>query len=376
MRHSCLSLLVLPLLLTACRESQVANYRIPKENDAPTAQAPAQPAAAGQPGMLDMPIAKAETTRLTWTVPAAWQSKPSSGMRKATLIVADGAELAVTAFPGDVGGELANLNRWRGQVGLPPVSEAEHASAITRVAAGPLLIAVVDLLGGTPDKPVRMLGAMVPNGGSTWFFKLMGPDATVEQAKPTFLAFLETLKVADAPPPVAADTALPSDHPAIGAPVTVPAASDMANTPVIKAAGPGLNWTAPANWQSRTPTAMRKATYAVPGDAGAVGDLAVTAFPGDVGGELANVNRWRGQLGLAPISATEVEGVVTRLTPHGLNVALVDFTGGTADKPVRMLGAIVPFGGATWFFKLTGPVDLVAKEKPAFVAFVQSLSAP
>ena len=33
-------------------------------------------------------------------------------------------------------------------------------------------------------------------------------------------------------------------------------------------------------------------------------------------------------------------------------------------------------GGATWFFKLTGPVDLVAKEKPAFEAFVQTLSAP
>ena len=121
---------------------------------------------------------------------------------------------------------------------------------------------------------------------------------------------------------------------------------------------------------------MRKATYAIPGEAGAVGDLSVTAFPGDVGGELANVNRWRGQLGLAPLAATEVEGAVTRLTPHGLSATLVDFSGGSADKPVRMLGAIVPFNGATWFFKLTGPVDLVAKEKPAFLAFVQSLSAP
>ena len=114
----------------------------------------------------------------------------------------------------------------------------------------------------------------------------------------------------------------------------------------------------------------------MPGDNGAAGDLSVTAFPGDVGGELANLNRWRGQLQLPPLAEADVAGAVTRLSPNGLSVTLVDFAGGPADKPVRMLGAIVPHGGATWFFKLTGPVDLVAKEKPAFLAFVQTLQAP
>jgi hypothetical protein len=31
------------------------------------------------------------------------------------------AEVTVSAFPGDTGGLLANLNRWRGQIGLEPV---------------------------------------------------------------------------------------------------------------------------------------------------------------------------------------------------------------------------------------------------------------
>ena len=52
-----------------------------------------------------------------------------------------------------------------------------------------------------------------------------------------------------------------------------PAPADMANTTVNKAEGPGLNWTAPAHWQSRPAVAMRKATYAVPGENGAAGDL-------------------------------------------------------------------------------------------------------
>lgn len=370
MRHSRLSLfLALPLLLVACRDSKISVYQIPKENDVPLAQAPAAQPAPGGAGMSGMAVAKADGAGLTWTAPAQWQSKPASGMRKATLVVGEGAELAVTAFPGDVGGELANLNRWRGQLQVAPVTEAELAAAVTRLEAGGLQIAVVDILGGSADKPARMLGAMVPFDGATWFFKLVGPDATVAQAKPAFLAFLQTLKVGEGG--AAAPAAAPGTMPP-----AAPAMADMANTEVTKAAGPGLKWTAPVDWQSRPAAAMRKATYAVPGDNGAAGDLSVTAFPGDVGGELANLNRWRGQLSLPPLAAAEVEGAVTRLSPHGLNVTVVDFTGGPAGSPARMLGAIVPYDGATWFFKLTGPVDLVAKEKTTFLSFVQTLQAP
>ena len=55
-----------------------------------------------------------------------------SSARYATLAItgADGAkgELAVTHFPGDVGGDLANVNRWRQQIGLEPIDEAALAS--------------------------------------------------------------------------------------------------------------------------------------------------------------------------------------------------------------------------------------------------------
>jgi hypothetical protein len=105
------------------------------------------------------------------------------------------AELAVTAFPGDVGGEAANVNRWRGQIQLPPLGEAEVAANITRLEANGLNIAVVDLAGGS----TRMLGAIVPFGGATWFFKLLGPDAVVAGERPLFLEFLSTLRPEAAP---------------------------------------------------------------------------------------------------------------------------------------------------------------------------------
>src|SRR5882724_4414392 len=78
--------------------------------------------------------------------------------------------------------------------------------------------------------------------------------------------------------------------------------SDMAATAVPTASGDGLAWTAPANWTVKPASAMRKGSYRVPGPDGTDADLSITAFPGDVGGRLANVNRWRGQLELPPLN--------------------------------------------------------------------------
>jgi hypothetical protein len=150
----------------------------------------------------------------------------------------------------------------------------------------------------------------------------------------------------------------------------------MADTAVIKAEGPELKWTAPTQWQAKPASAMRKASYTVSGPGGATGEVAITAFPGDVGGELANVNRWRGQLMLAPIAAAELDRAVTRRDVNGLQITIVDLTGGTADAPQRLLGAIVPFGGATWFFKLVGPDAVVGAEAPAFLSFINTLQKP
>ena len=151
----------------------------------------------------------------------------------------------------------------------------------------------------------------------------------------------------------------------------------MAATPVPTATGGDLAWTAPAQWQSRPASAMRKATFILPGDtAGQQAELAVTAFPGDVGGNLANVNRWRTQLQLPPISAAELGSALTRIDIGSLHADLAELLGPVpADgKPrLRVLGVILPFNGATWFFKLTGPDALVAAKKAEFLAFIQTL---
>jgi len=171
---------------------------------------------------------------------------------------------------------------------------------------------------------------------------------------------------------------LPDGHPPAGmvlpgADVTAGAmpGSDMANAaPVPTASGPGLTWTAPADWQLQPPAPMRKATFAVAGPEGSA-ELTVTAFPGDVGGELANVNRWRGQVGFAPLTAETLDQNLDRIESNSLHVAIVDIT--DPAKPKGTLGAIIPYSGGTWFFKLSGPTASVQRQKQVFLTFLKTV---
>jgi hypothetical protein len=164
--------------------------------------------------------------------------------------------------------------------------------------------------------------------------------------------------------------ALPPDHPPIGGGNTpAPSArTDMANTPVPTASGSALAWTAPAHWTPKALGSMRKGSFSIKGE-GVEADLAITAFPGATGGLEANLNRWRGQVGLPPASAEEVTKAVEKFEANGLQFTVVDYVG----NGTRLLGTIVPYGGNSWFFKLTGPDALVAGQKAAYLEFLHSV---
>lgn len=173
----------------------------------------------------------------------------------------------------------------------------------------------------------------------------------------------------------AADTNnLPPGHPPIGgaAPAGTDGMSAMAGTAVPTAGdASGLTWTAPSAWTAKPLGAMRKGSYAVKGDGGEA-DLSITAFPGATGGLEANLNRWRGQVGLPALPSAEVVAATEKLETNGLQIIVADYAG----NGTRMIGAIIPYGGNSWFFKLMGPDALVAAQKPAFVEFLKTVKAP
>jgi hypothetical protein len=166
-----------------------------------------------------------------------------------------------------------------------------------------------------------------------------------------------------APPPAAKQPAtLPPGHPPIdmSAQALPPGATAQAINP---------QWTVPEGWQAGPPSSVRRASFAVKGPAGQAVDIAVTAFPGDVGGTLANVNRWRGQIGLAPLAQAEADKLTAKLDVNGVAATVVDFAG----EKQRMIVATIPHGGNSWFFKMTGAAALVEAQKSVFLEFVKSV---
>jgi hypothetical protein len=119
-------------------------------------------------------------------------------MRYATLTPPGGgkAEVSVVVLPGPAGGEMANVNRWRGQIGLPPLDEAGLASARKEVKSKAGKVAVYDFTSdGGAEKNRMITGLLASADGNTWFFKLMGDADPVGKAKPGFLRYLETLHI-------------------------------------------------------------------------------------------------------------------------------------------------------------------------------------
>lgn len=155
---------------------------------------------------------------------------------------------------------------------------------------------------------------------------------------------------------------VPKEAPALAA----GAAPEAAPTPPSR----GLRWKTPPGWRERGASGMRAATLLPPGRGRA--EVTVVALPGDVGGELANVNRWRGQLGLPALDGAALEAARERLQSRAGSVSLYDFTSDGSPK-TRLVAAAIRVGETTWFFKLMGEEGATAAARPAFVELLKGL---
>jgi hypothetical protein len=164
--------------------------------DVPQPASPPPPVAASKPTAAQDAAAVAGkregSAGISWETPAGWSMGPAAPMRLATLT--DGtAEIAISAFPGDVGGTLMNVNRWRQQLGLPPLAsqaDAEAAMATVDVDGGGK-VRTLDLSNGGQ----RMLVAVAPGEGRLYFFKMTAPADVAAARKDAFDRFVKTIRV-------------------------------------------------------------------------------------------------------------------------------------------------------------------------------------
>ena len=150
-------------------------------------------------------------------------------------------------------------------------------------------------------------------------------------------------------------------------------AMQSASAGLAPAPGSPARWIKPGNWIEQPLSEMRLGSFKVDGSNAASADVSVIAFPGEAGGLIANINRWRGQLQLAPLDEDQLSPTVQRIEVDNVPTYLVDFqTAENASKPSRILGAVLQTADRTWFVKMTGPPELIESQHQEFLDFVRS----
>lgn len=131
-----------------------------------------------------------------WIVPDGWEIDPQERpMRLATLVITDvptgPVEVAVSQFPGQVGGVLANVNRWRGQTGLGPVSEDELPGLLTRFGSEAASGYLLRIDGGE----TTMLAAGVYEAAAerTWFVRVTTDYETADAVEEQVFDFAKSI---------------------------------------------------------------------------------------------------------------------------------------------------------------------------------------
>ncbi|HEY5041981.1 MAG TPA: hypothetical protein VIK53_08255 [Verrucomicrobiae bacterium] len=364
---------LLIIVSSGCGHDNVKVYHV-EANDSAT---PPPAASAAMPAMMPGGLTAPDNSglpSLKYTVPAGWQEKKASEMRVASFGVSENgktADVSVIPLAGMAGGDLANVDRWRGQVGLPKLADDDLQKLAEKVEVAGQPADLFDLPGTAADAQ-RILGVIFHQGDMSWFFKVTGDSDLVEKQKTAFVAFLKSVQfgvLAASSAPAAMDMSqLPPSHPAIPG-MTAPVTTVIGDKPT---------WTVPAGWQTAPLEQFLVAKYVIVGANGAEAAVNVSPFSGTGGGLLQNVIRWRGQLGLGPVDNAGLAKIVSTLEVSGGQASVVDITGTDAStgKPARLVGVDLPLKGQTWFYKLMGDPDLVAQQKDAFVKFVQSAKYP
>ena len=292
-----------------------------------------------------------------WVLPPTWVEMPKAQFREINLQPAGNPELQcyMTILSGDGGGVAANLNRWRGQLGLGPADDASFDSLPTTslfrgVAQVLELEGTFSGMGGEPLENYAMIGVILLTPQFTVTVKMTGPKEKVAAERGRFDAFIASLGVEGQ-----------TERPA----------SDPGEDP--NGAGE-LSYAMPEGWMAQAPKGMRIINLnATPNT-----QCYLITMPGAAGGLLANLNRWRGEVGYADFTQADAEALPT-VSVLGEEVYLLEVSGdyqgmgGVSGEDQTLLGVCKIGEEQSSFIKMVGPRSEVAEQKANFIAFLASL---
>ncbi|MAS94173.1 MAG: hypothetical protein CMO55_13335 [Verrucomicrobiales bacterium] len=154
--------------------------------------------------------------------------------------------------------------------------------------------------------------------------------------------------------------------------------ANSAETSSSEGAAQQLVYDTPEGWTEQPASMMRVVTFRF--GENDKGECYLARLPGAGGGLLANVNRWRGQMGAEPITEEEVNALPTKpLFGTEATYVTVDgsFSPGMGSTETyenyRLVGLILSSEAGAAFVKMTGPKELVEANIEEFDQFTSSL---
>ena len=304
-------------------------------------------------------------TAFSATTPAGWRTAAASEFRQLNWKVDADPEAECYLTAGNLrGGKLANVNRWFGQFGKPPITQAEFDAMPRHDLLGkPAAIVTIEGefrgMGGNGKPGHMLLGLVGGTDEDMVTLKFVAKKATAEAERERFLQLGASIRRGAA--------AKASEGSAAQKPAT-----SAANAATV---GDGFVADAPSHWKAQATSAFRQLNWTI-GTGGA--ECYLTA--GNLrGGKLANVNRWvSAQFGQTPLDAAQFATLETR-TLLGSPAALVslrgDFKGmdGASKSDFALLGLVGGTDEDMVTLKFVGPASVVEEERAAFLAVAASI---
>ncbi|MFT4647482.1 MAG: hypothetical protein ACI9X4_000695 [Glaciecola sp.] len=289
-----------------------------------------------------------------YETPEGWVEDAPTQFRLINFKVAgrDDAACYLTALPGSAGGVLENVNRWRAQFGAARITDAEmNALPKTPLLALPALRLEIagpfsDGMSGVELSEGALVGLILKQDNTMVFLKMVGPKDVIEQEMAHFDSFVASL--------------------------TFPGVTESTDS---GSAARTMLHEAPEDWAKQGARQMRLLGYDLPGGV----DLSVTVLGGAAGGVAANINRWRGQLGIPALPEAELLAG-ERIDCLGESAYWVNMEGAYAGMSGEakttqdtMMAVVIPMAKETIFVKCVGPSTAMQTIEPVLRSFVASL---
>jgi len=285
---------------------------------------------------------KGSGERPVWKLPEGWSLGGKAQMVFAILEIPDTeAEIRISRLGGQQD-LLSNVNRWRGQLSLPPATAGGLEKNLT-VKQG-------------EEAEYRLFDKQGKSSGQSMGGPFMRQQALMraKEAEQAEQANNETKEESE------------TDSPTVKPP------SKLKNE---LAANPKFTLDPPEGYLPGKTSAMVVARFVKETDDGTVQISLVPLTATNKWND--NVNFWRQSVGLEPIEAAEIEAATEAVTISGVKgkkIALIADDLGDDDSEVKksLIGVMVKHDDAAWFFKMMGETPLVNSDQSIFESFLNS----